>query len=144
MSNSDSTDNDNLSTRIVEAIAAEDIVLLESLIRGGEFILFQQIDPETGLVDQDEDGNFNVVIAELEDDMAVVCFTDSSIADKFVETAVEDLPVGSELPRVMLDGDTLLDGLPEDCGLLLNPTSEEECFFPPGTFEVGEYEDEEE
>lgn len=124
-----------LSQQILSAIEAENIDLVESAIRGGEFILFQQVDPESGEVEEDAEGNFSVVIAELEEHSAVVCFTDPDIATNFVNEVVDDLPVGQSLPSVILDGDVLLDGLPEDCGLLLNPTSDEECFFPPGTFQ---------
>ncbi len=134
---SDGVALDEIGQKIIEAIDAEDIVLVESIIRENEFILFQQIDPETGEVDEDDDGNFSVVIAEMEEDSAVVCFTSKEIAENFVEEAVQDLPEGGELPAVMLTGDDVLDGLPPDCGLLLNPTSEGECFFPPGTFGGG-------
>lgn len=133
---------DEIGLKIIEAIDAEDIALVESLIRENEFILFQQIDPETGEVDEDEDGNFSVVIAEMDEDSAVVCFTSREIAENFVEEAVQDLPEGGELPTVMLSGDDMLDGLPLDVGLLLNPTSEGECFFPPGTFTGGVDEEE--
>lgn len=126
---------EDLGEKIIAAIDANDPVLLESLFRGGEFILYQQIDTETGSIDEDDEGNFSVVLAELEDSVAVVCFTSSEIADNFVQTQVTDLPEGAVLPSVMVDGESLLEGLPEDCGLLLNPASERECFFPPGSFD---------
>ncbi len=134
--------DEDLGEKIVAAIDANDPVLLESLFRNGEFILYQQIDTETGTIDEDDEGNFSVVLAELEDSVAVVCFTNSAVADNFVETQITDLPEGTVLPSVMVDGESLLDGLPEDCGLLLNPASEAECYFPPGSFELAEDEDE--
>lgn len=131
---------DKLGRKIFNAIEADDLELVKTLIRQGEFILFQQVDPDTGEV-EDEDGNFSVVIAELEEDMGVVCFTSEAIAQSFVDIAVDDLPIGEELPTVKFDGDYMLDCLPEGFGLLINATSEGEYFFPAGTFDAEENED---
>jgi len=125
----------DLGGLIADAAEANDSVAASQVIRGGEFILLQQIDMETGAVEEDEEGNFSVVLAEVEeDDIAVVCFTNATAAANFSKEISEDLPEGHSLPEVILDGDTLLDGLPEDCGLLVNPGTENECYFPPGCF----------
>lgn len=127
--------NLDLGGLIADAAEANDSVAASLVIRGGEFILLQQIDPESGEVEEDEEGNFSVVLAEVDDeDVAVVCFTNSSAAANFSKEISEDLPEGHSLPEVTLDGETLLDGLPEDCGLLVNPGTDNECYFPPGCF----------
>ena len=88
-----------------------------------------------------------MVLAEVDDDLAVVFFSNPQAAASFAKDISEDLPEGHSLPSVPLDGNTLIDGLPEDCGLLLNPGDETECYFPPGCFawdeEDAEYEEEE-
>lgn len=125
---------DALGEQIAGAADVGDIAVVASIIRGGSFIVFQQIDMESGDIEQDEEGNFSVVLAEVDDDTAVVCFSDAEAAAQFSQDIADDLPAGRTLPPVMLDGDTLLDGLPPDCGLLVNPGSESECYFPPGAF----------
>ncbi|MCA9133035.1 MAG: hypothetical protein KDA45_07760 [Planctomycetales bacterium] len=124
----------DLGGLIADAAEANDAATVEGIIRNGEFILFQQVDMESGEVEEDSDGNFSVVLAEVDDDLAVVCFSNAEAAKLFAHEIADDLPEGQELPSVTLDGNTLLDGLPEDCGLLLNPSTDTECYFPPGCF----------
>ncbi len=131
MSNTED-ENVDVGGLIADAAESNDAVVAASIIRSGQFILLQQIDVETGEVEEDEDGNFSVVLAEVDEDTAVVCFTNSAAVASFAEEIAEDIPEGHELPTVVVDGDTLLDGLPEDCGLLINPGEETECYFPPG------------
>ena len=131
------TQNENvdLGGLIYDAAEDNDIGVANKVIRSGEFILLQQISDASGEADEDEDGNFSVVLAEIDDEVAaVVCFSNKDSAQLFVEEIADDIPAGRELPAVVLDGDTLLDGLPEDCGLLVNPGTENECYFPPGSF----------
>ena len=127
----------DLGGLIADAAEANDAVVAESIIRGGDFIVFQQIDMESGEIEEDDDGNFSVVLADVDGEMAVVCFSNTDASTNFASEISVDLPPGRELPSAVLDGNTLLDGLPEDCGLLLNPGAETECYFPPGCFEAG-------
>lgn len=131
MSESDSGDAE-LGVLIAAAAESNDAAVAATIIRGGEFIVLQQINMESGDIEVDDEGNFSVVLAEVDDDTAVVCFTTNDAVDNFRVEIAANLPVGRELPAVILDGDSLLDGLPEDCGLLVNPGAESECYFPPG------------
>ena len=124
----------DLGGLIADAAEANDATVAENIIRSGEFIIFQQIDLESGDVEQDEEGNFSVVLAEVDDELAVVCFSNQEAADLFAKEIGNDLPEGRELPAVTMDGNMLIDGLPEDCGLLVNPGTDNESFFPPGCF----------
>lgn len=124
----------DLGGLIADAAEANDATVAENIIRSGEFIVFQQIDMESGEVEEDEDGNFSVVLAEVDEELAVVCFSNQEAADNFAKEIDDDLPEGQELPVVMMDGNMLIDGLPEDCGLLVNPGTDFESFFPPGCF----------
>jgi hypothetical protein len=125
----------DLGGLIADAAESNDAVVAESIIRSGDFIVFQQIDMESGDIEEDDDGNFSVVLAEVDGEMAVVCFSNSDASSNFASEISVDLPPGRQLPPAILDGNTLLDGLPEDCGLLMNPGAETECYFPPGCFE---------
>ncbi len=128
----------DLGGLIADAAEANDAGVAESIIRSGEFIVFQQIDMESGEVEEDGEGNFSVVLAEVDEDLAVVCFSTQEAAENFAKEISEDLPEGRELPAVMMDGNMLIDGLPEDCGLLVNPSTETESYFPPGCFDWDE------
>ena len=132
----------DLGGLIADAAEANDATVAENIIRSGEFIVFQQIDMESGEVEEDDDGNFSVVLAEVDDELAVVCFSSQEAADNFAQEIGEDLAEGQELPAVMMDGNMLIDGLPEDCGLLVNPGTDNESFFPPGCFQWDEEDDE--
>ena len=132
----------DLGGLIADAAEANDATVAENIIRSGEFIVFQQIDMESGEVEEDEEGNFSVVLAEVDEELAVVCFSNQEAADAFAQEIGDDLPEGQELPAIMMDGNMLIDGLPEDCGLLVNPGTDFESFFPPGCF-LWEDEDEE-
>ncbi|MCA9128064.1 MAG: hypothetical protein KDB22_13305 [Planctomycetales bacterium] len=124
----------DLGLLIADAADQNDIAVALDIIRNGDFVLFQQIDMESGDIEEDEEGNFSVVLAEVDDEIAVVCFSNENAAANFAVENADDLPEGKELPSVLLSGDVLLDGLPVDCGLLLNPGADTECYFPPGCF----------
>ncbi len=128
--------NAELGQQIANAVEVEDVAVAVSAIRGGDFIVFQQIDPESGDLEETDDGDFCVVTAEVDEETAVLCFSDQEAAEYFAgEMVSEEIPEGHSLPAVVLDGVTLLDGLPEDCGLLVNAGAETECYFPPGSFD---------
>jgi hypothetical protein len=122
-----------LGQKIATAVEEEEYAVAASLIQAGLFIVFEQIDPENEESSEDEEGNFSVVLAEVEDELAVVCFSDEAGAQNFASEVVgEDIPEGHELPAILLNGESLLEGLPDECGLLVNPGVETECYFPPG------------
>lgn len=124
----------DLGGLIADAAEANDAAVAENIIRSGEFIIFQQIDLESGEIEEDDEGNFSVVLAEVDEELAVVCFSSQDAADNFAKDIGRELPDGRQLPAVVMDGNMLIDGLPEDCGLLVNPGTENESYFPPGCF----------
>lgn len=127
--------HEDLGPSLANAAQLDDSVLAATVIRGGNFIVFQQIDTETGQGARDNEGGFSVVLAAVEEDTAVVCFSNPTAAEGFVADIADSIPAGRELPSVVLDGNTLLNGLPSDCGLLVNPGADTECYFPPGCFD---------
>lgn len=124
--------DDDLGAQIAAAADNDDAAVAASIIRSGDFIVFQQIDPENPDLEPDSEAGFSVILAQVDEDTAVVCFSNKESAQLFAEEIAEEIPEGHDLPAVLLAGEILLDGLPEDCGLLLNPGSELECYFPPG------------
>jgi hypothetical protein len=126
-----SNDAEELGAQIAAAAENEDAAVAASAIRSGDFIVFQQVDPENAGSESEE--AVSVVLAQVDEDTAVVCFSDQRLAQVFAEEISDEIPPGQELPAVILSGDVLLDGLPDDCGLLVNPGSTLECYFPPGS-----------
>lgn len=139
----DFPENVQLGVEIADAADANDASRAEELIRGNDFIVLQEIDNETGEALMDEEDRFSVVLAEVEEDMAVVCFTSLSAAENFMNEVCDELTGGTRLPVVVLEGNDLLDGLPDGIGLLFNPTTEEECYFSPSCFEFEEVDSDE-
>lgn len=127
--------NTELGQQIADAADQEDVVIIESLLRGNELIVLQQTTDENG-EPLEEEGDLSVVLAELDDEVAVISFTDIHFAEKFTEVFADKMEEDS--PQIVVTGDSLMDGLPNECGLLVNPGSEQECFFPPGTFATTE------
>lgn len=123
----------DLGGLIADAADEQDADTASNIIRSGEFIVLQQIDPESGQSEPIDEGDISVVLAEWEEETAVVCFSKMQFATDFTSEISEEIPEGRDLPAVILDGVSLLEGLPEDCGLLLNPGAETECYFPPGS-----------
>lgn len=139
-------DNPTLGSEIAQAAEDNDAFKAEQLIRSHELLVLQRIDVETGEVEYDEDENFSVVLAEVDEDVAVVCFSNFSAATSFMDSVCDELTDGQRLPAVLLDGNELLDGLPDSVGLLVDPTTDNECYFPPSCFSDGsdDFDDEEE
>ena len=144
MDNGDNADTDDVvGEALVMAHEENDIGAAHRIIRSNEFMVLQQFDPETGEVNENDDGSFNVVLVEVEEDTAVVAFTQEKFASEFLHDVQDELPEIENYPAVMLDGNALLDGLPEDCGLLINPGAPTECYFPPELSELEDNDDSE-
>ncbi|MEM7478199.1 MAG: SseB family protein [Planctomycetota bacterium] len=132
------TIDSQLGQILAEAIEDDKLDIVLQKLAEAEIIVLQQIDEETGESVADEHGDVNVVLAEMDEGIAVVCFTDESYADKFSEVFADRIPV--TCPRVAVTGGSLLASMPEDCGLLINSGSEHECYLSPAFFEAGEAE----
>ncbi len=127
----DEATDDVVGEALALAVEEGEEAEVDQIIRRHDFLVLQQFDPETGHVDENDDGSFNVVLVEVDEESAVVAFTQEKLASEFLLDVEEDLPEIENYPAIMLDGNTLLDGLPEDCGLLINPGAPTECYLPP-------------
>ena len=125
-----------LGQKLAEAIAADELEAIHLHLAQAEIIVLQQIDEQTGESVTDEDGEVNVVLAEMDEGIAVVCFTDETYVDRFREVFQDRIP--EKCPRVIVTGESLITSMPEECGLLINSGSEHECFLPSGTLDSTE------
>jgi len=60
------------------------------IIRSHDFMVLQQFQPDTGEVSENDDGSFNVVLVEAEEDTAVVAFTHEKFASEFLHDNEDD------------------------------------------------------
>ncbi len=128
----DQDEEDTVGEAIATAVENDAMDEVEQLIRSNSFVVLQQFDPETGDVDENDDGSFNVILVEIDEDPAVVAFTQEKYASEFLSEVEDEIPEAEHYPAIVLDGNTLLDGLPSDCGLLINPGAPTECYLQPG------------
>lgn len=144
MDDFDFPENSVLGSQIALAAEEDDAEKAETLIRANEFLVLQMLETDECEGELHEEEQFAVLLAEVEDDLAVVCFSDSTSAENFMDQVCDDLAGGQRLPAVLIDGNQLLDELPESIGLLVNPTTGDECYFPPSCFDAGATEDSDE
>ncbi|RMF38982.1 MAG: hypothetical protein D6753_14840 [Planctomycetota bacterium] len=128
----------DLGGLVFDACGQEDYETAERILRSGMIYVLHQIDESSpdmpDLEDEDAEAEFNVVVAEADGVIAIMCFTALEHVDAFLDSISEELPEDFEIPVVGMDGNTLIDGLPDDMGLLVNAGTELECFFPPGVW----------
>ncbi|HBE70443.1 MAG TPA: hypothetical protein DDW52_20025 [Planctomycetaceae bacterium] len=128
---------DPIGKQIFDAVDADDFDLIEHLIRTNDLIFFHEVNSQTGEIEMDDEG-FNVMAVSVEGEEALLCFTDVTIVDHFIEHGFEETSEEGEVPTVKIQGNSVLDELQSDLGILLNATSEGELYFPPGVFEWDE------
>ncbi|WP_182867356.1 SseB family protein [Rhodopirellula sp. JC639] len=115
---SDSTES--LESQLATAIEQRDAVLVRQLFGAAEFVLLTMSDEE----DDDEEGA-NVFSTDLDGMHLVVAFTSEQTAGDFVHSMEEYYEEGDEIEGYVLDGDALLQYMPPEHGLFLNPESEQ-------------------
>lgn len=115
---SDATES--LEDKLAAAMESRDAVVVRQLMEDAEFVLLSVSDEE----DDDEDAA-NVLSADIDDVEMLVAFTNESAAQKFVGTMDDMYEEDDEIEGYVLDGGALLDYMPPEHGLLLNPESED-------------------
>ncbi|GIW96763.1 MAG: hypothetical protein KatS3mg111_0096 [Pirellulaceae bacterium] len=127
---------------VLDAAREEDFETAEKILRSSMLYVLNQIDEDADVeFDDEEGGEFNLVIAESDDEVALICFTSPDHVENFLDSISEELPEDYEIPVIAMSGSMLLDGLPEDFGLLVNPNTDLECFFPAGIWQEASVED---
>jgi len=115
-----SESTETLESKLTDAVDQRDAVLVRQLIDGAEFVLLTLPDDEA----DDEEGA-NVFSTDLDGMELLVAFTNEKTAGDFVNTMEELFEDDDEIEGYVLDGDALLQYMPPDYGLLLNPESDD-------------------
>lgn len=118
----DSPNHDKLQS----AIADQDIERIRAWILDQEFVL---INVRTG-EEEDEEDAVGVLTAEIEGEDVWVAFSSEPLAGEFVEAMPDMFEQNEEIEGYVVDGDALLEYIPEDVGLLLDPESDNTFVLP--------------
>ena len=116
-----SESTESLESKLAIAIEQRDAVLVRQLIDAAEFVLLTMMDEE----DDDDEEGANVFSTDLDGMDLVVAFTNERAAGDFVHSMEEIYEEGDEIEGYVLDGDALLQYMPPEHGLYLNPESDD-------------------
>ena len=111
---------ESLESKLADAIEQRDAVLVRQLFDTAEFVLLTVSDEE----DDDEEGA-NVFSTDVDGMDLLVAFTNEQAAGDFVRSMEEIYEEGDEIEGYVLDGDALLDYMPPEHGVFLNPESDD-------------------
>lgn len=101
------------------AIEAKDADVLRTLILAGEFILINVQSEE-----DDEEG-MGALTADIDDTPVLVAFSTEEHAGAFVGAMSDMFDEADEVHGFLVEGDALLEYLPDDYGLLIDPETED-------------------
>ncbi len=110
---------ETLESKLTDAVDQRDALLVRQLVNEAEFVLLTLPDEE-----DDEEGA-NVFSTDLDGMELLVAFTNEQAAGDFVNSMEDIFEDGEEVEGYVLDGDALLQYMPPEYGLLLNPESDE-------------------
>lgn len=111
---------------LADAIANRDAKALRSEVVGMEFILIN-VQEE----DDDEDDGMGALTADVDDQPVLVAFTSEKHAERFVTAMAEIFEGSDEVQGFVVEGDALLEYLPEDYGILFDPETADAQFVDP-------------
>ena len=117
MSDADST--------LIAAINERDASQVRSLILAREFVLISVSGED------DDDESVGALTAELGDFDVLVVFTSEQNAGVFVREMGDLFENEEEVDGVVVEGDAMLEYLPEGYGILLDPEIESACVIEP-------------
>ncbi|QDV65753.1 MULTISPECIES: SseB family protein [Crateriforma] len=113
--------SDDAYADFVAAIADSDVQRIQSILSGTEFILISVEDP-----DEPEDSEeIGALTAELEDQDVLVVFSSESHAEQFVNAQADVFEDIEEVQGFTVGGELLMDYLPDDYGILINPETDD-------------------
>lgn len=125
MSEPDADSKSNISSQISEAVAERDVASLRTVLLGHEFVLISVSDGT------DDEENVGALTAELEGFDVLVAFTSESRAGEFVGEMDELFEDNEEVEGVVVEGDAMLEYLPEGYGILVDPEADGACVIEP-------------
>lgn len=107
----------NLNELIHQAVADRNISEIHSLIKNNEFILLSTA-PDG---EEEHEGAF---IAEIDGMEALMVFTSNEVAKQFVDESNDSISPEEEIDGIIIEGEALLDYLPEQYAILLDAECE--------------------
>ena len=105
---------------LADAVASRDAAAIREQIVTMEFILIS-VQEE----DDSEDDGMGALTADVDDQPALVVFTSERHAERFVSAMADIFEGSDEVQGFLVEGDALLDYLPEDYGLLFDPETDD-------------------
>ncbi len=108
---------------LADAIANRDAKALRAEIVGMEFILIN-VQEE----DDDEEDGMGALTADVDDQPVLVAFTSEKHAEQFVTAMAEIFEGSDEVQGFVVEGDALLEYLPEEYGILFDPETADAQF----------------
>src|SRR6056297_2474756 len=112
---------------LVTAIDDQNAGKIRKILLGGEFILISVHDPE----DPDDEEGVGALTADLDGEEVLVVFSSEEQAGAFVGEMTDMFDENEEVQGFMVEGDALLEYLPEDFGMLLNPETDDVQLITP-------------
>ncbi len=101
---------------LADAVANRDASALREQIVAREFILISVQEEDDG-----EDDGMGALTADVDDQPVLVAFTSEGHAERFVSAMSEIFDGSEEVEGFLVEGNALLEYLPEDYGLLFDP-----------------------
>ena len=114
------------SNELIDAILAQNVAEARTHFYQTEFVLIKVSDSE-----QEEDDHLGALTANVEDFDVLVVFTNEQFATDFVGKMGELFEEDEEIEGFFVDGDAILEYLPEEFGLLINPEHEPTAVMQP-------------
>lgn len=112
-------------TELISAINDRDATRLLALMQQAEFIMIRVGDEE------EEDGSLGALTADVEDFDVLVTFTNEENGSNFISTMADIFESGEEVEGFFVDGNMLLENLPDEFGLLIDPENESTAIIDP-------------
>ena len=104
---------------LFDAIDHRDIKTLSQLIVDIHFMLIN-----VGEADEEDEEALGAVTGQVDDREVLIAFTSEEFATEFVDEMGEMFDEGKKINGFVVDGVSLLNYLPEEFGILLNPETE--------------------
>jgi len=120
-----STESDMDLTDLLPVIDARNSERLHEWITSKQFVLISIADHE------EDDEAMGAITAEVDGMDVLVAFTSETLAGEFVDKMSELFADEDQVQGFIVNGDALLDYLPEQYGLLLNPECDQTALIEP-------------
>ena len=109
---------------LLDAIADRDAAAIRKEMAGAEYVLISMSDGT-----EDEEDGSGALTAEIDGEDALVVFTTEALAGEFVKEQEDLFEDSEEVEGLVVEGEALLEYLPEGFGMLIDPEVEESAMI---------------